>query len=355
MDEQTYQRIRNDISTILQNARRGNTSPAIQQSRRMLVALDWQAGRSSGDEAIAALAELVQQAPNRREAGLHLGYSSLIAFREGKVEEGIAQFQKIDETSTPAFGGFSLHAAKYVADWVHEPITMEMRMTGQPFEIERQRSLAAVEFMKSVWLPKMKASLNSGATASDLDRLNMANAAEKAIQMSAEVLARRLYLDISEATTKDILPELAALLEDIGNRFSEGAPWLQQRQASVLNKAKYVTEQLIPNVEALQAKRRFVTEFADVLATDEMAVIAAIETLGEEPLDLAKPAESQRTQSQNVSTPGEAAPLVALQERPLLGPGTSRGWAIVVLIVIGLALMLSGIVYGRCRPKRNAA
>lgn len=347
MSEEQYRLVRNNIQGVHDRALQKNVSPAIEQARRMLVVLDWQAGKLQATEAATSLERLAADAGGPREAGSHLGYSTLILLRNGAVTEAIDRFADIDEGATPSFGAYAFDAVRYLGDWVHDPITLDMRMTGQPFEVEHERSQVAVAFLKDVWIPKMERLLSNSNQVSDLEALQIADASEKAVEMVSVVLSRRLYLDISKATTNDILPKLANLLKLSSERFSEGAPWLQQRRATIIEKAGYITDELIPRIEDLQSNRQFVRDFADVLSIDEEDVIRTIETLdtsvshdeaAREEVDPLPVAFGNGPDSQR----GSSASLASETKNP--ANFGSKAWLITVIAAVGTVFISTAIV-----------
>ena len=252
---------------------------------RRLVFLDWQAGKIDELGAAQRLNGLAGQMSSESEARFTKGCAITILARGGHFPRAAEGFGKLDPIRTSQYGWFVFETVKYYADYA-AALTPKANTpeSGHPQEDDYLRKRGFMLFVRDVLLPRMEQSVKAAEQKRSLERDQIVSCMNRIARDVHIVLGPRIYPDISQSASDEILPRLLSIwsssLRLLDDSTVEQRDWHEK-------KIKVYSERIIPRLHTLQKDYEFKREFmpliepADSRIKDLSATISGLGTESE--------------------------------------------------------------------------
>lgn len=196
-------------------------------AKRRLIILDWQTGQISAVAASSRLKQL-DDSKDKVEGNFTLAMAMTIDARSFDLESIQHSLGSLSSDQTRQFGWFAFEwAGRFVRDYPHRGVSNAERRRGQPIDEEHRRSVAVSNWLETQLLNAIEQSLkytekqyaehsddwNPDPAKDGLEAAQMVLALEQIANSTREILARRLYPDVSKRATETLLPQTLDLWE----------------------------------------------------------------------------------------------------------------------------------------------
>lgn len=265
--------LRNELKGILTGL--PDDAPIVPYVKRRLIILDWQSGKISASVASDQLLQLADKQADRERQ-----FTRAMALTIDARARGFDRFRKgfatLDPTQVPQFGWFVSEYARYLIEkYVPESVPPDQRERGQPVAEEYRRSVAIADFLQSAFFPAIDAYLRhaeKGGISGSRDEVTMESAQmplalKQMTNYIHKALGGRLYLDMSERTTKVLLPRALELWERSVALLQENNPLESPKDHR--HEIQVYRKSYIPHLENLQAAQHKLREAESGIAARE--------------------------------------------------------------------------------------